>query len=101
MPSDTVSVTTSALKVAPNSAQKIEKVLCLADDYLFILTPVPNVQTSLSRRKVIDPKTHPAHDVAEFFQRLQRNHMDFSMAMGCAVFSMNVLVGVYWLLDSI
>jgi hypothetical protein len=49
----------------------------------------------------VNPKTNPARDVAEFLQRLQQNHMDFSMAMGCAVFSMNVLVGVYLLFDSI
>jgi hypothetical protein len=49
----------------------------------------------------VNPKINPARDVAAFFHRMQQNHMDFSMAMGCAVFSMNVLVGVYLLFDGI
>jgi hypothetical protein len=63
--------------------------------------PAPAVNLHASRSQRVNPKINPARDVAAFFHRMQQNHMDFSMAMGCAVFSMNVLVGVYLLFDGI
>jgi hypothetical protein len=45
--------------------------------------------------------TKSAQAVTGFLKRSNSNLMDFAVAMGCATFSMGVIVGVYFLLDSL
>ncbi|WP_156954393.1 hypothetical protein [Paraburkholderia acidipaludis] len=45
--------------------------------------------------------TKPARDATGFIRQNHSNLMDFACAAGCAAFSMGVIVGVYFLLDSL
>lgn len=45
--------------------------------------------------------TKPARDATGFIRQNHGNLMDFACAAGCAAFSMGVIVGVYFLLDSL
>jgi hypothetical protein len=45
--------------------------------------------------------TKSARAVTGFLHRNNSNFMDLACAVGCATFSMGVLIGVYFLLDSL